>query len=288
MDRASGSMEEGDAPSAEEQQKEAERKLREIQKELAEEERRYEGIHQEELLFLIGKELAALVEGQGAVNTGVKNLDAARAAAEGKLSRVNAAILRDLQAKETDLAAKAEVVAGAIEKEGSDVYGFVLRALVEDMTRLAGGFQDLDTGDGVQVLGAEISRRLKKLADALKFDREMMKKLAEQRDAGNQGGGGGGGGGDQKQPLVPPDAELRLLRDLQTELNAAIEELSADIKADPTIDDRRRTEAERLARKQARLRDIWLKLAEKFHLDTNGAPDAGGAEVDGGGGDDGK
>jgi hypothetical protein len=274
MDRASGSMEEGDAPEAEERQKEAERKLREIQKELAEEERRYEGIHQEELLFRIAQELAVLLEGQGAVNTAVKNLDAGREGTE-RLSHVNRGILRELQQKEADLAGKSETVAAAIEKEGSEVYGFVLRSITEDMNRLAVYLQDQETGDRPQVLGQEIYRRLKKLADSLKFDREMAKKLAEER-AKNPDGGNQGNQGEQKQSLVPADAELRMLRDLQTELNAAIEELAGEVKAEARIDDRQRSEAERLARRQARLRDIWRKLAEKYHLDSEeGGPKDG-------------
>jgi hypothetical protein len=269
MDRAAGGMEEGDGSSAEENQKEAERKLKEIQEELAEQERRYEGIHQEEALFRIAKELAGLLEGQGAVNTEVKNVDAKRVASEGNLSRFDRQTLKDLQTREADLASKSEFVAASIEKEGSDVYGFVLRSVTEDMRRLASSLQGLETGDPVQVLGAEILRNLKKLADALKIDRETLRKLAEERPKG------GGGGGDSKPSLVPPDAELRLLRDLQLDINAAVEDLQRDSTARPGPDESRRSDAERLAQRQRRLRDIWLKLAEKFHLPTEEQPAEG-------------
>jgi hypothetical protein len=55
-------------------------------------------------------------------------------------------------------------------------------------------------------------RLLKSLVDALN---DQAKQDDEFRE--DQNGGGGGGGGGQKRPLIPPLAELRLLREMQQE-----------------------------------------------------------------------
>lgn len=275
MDGAAGAMEEGDGETAEERQREAERRLRELKEELDRERTRYENIRQEELLFRIAKELAALVEGQSSVNLRVRDLDDKRAASGGELSRFDRLSLVEIQEAEKGLAAKAEFVASSIEKEDSPVYGFVLRSIAEDMGRLASELGDLETGPGVQVLGSEVLRRLQDLAEALKHRKEEM----EAAQKGKPQDGGQQQNGEAKKPLVPPAAELRMLKSLQEEVNAGLDSLSGTLEAEGPLPEDAAREVDRLARRQSRLRDLWLALAKKFGLPTE---DEGAAEGEGG------
>jgi hypothetical protein len=258
MESASSEMSEGDGSEAERHQREAERRLKELQEELADEERRYEGIRQEELLFRIAKELATLIEGQGGVNTEARNVATKREASGGNLSRFDRKTLEDLHAKETELAEKGGFISKSIEKEGSDVYGFVMQSIAEDMQRLAVYFRDRETGESVQVLGSEILRRLQELAEGLKRERQQQNQGQQQQRQQ----------GEQRRSLVPPDAELRMLRRLQDDLNVSIEDLQRDTEGATGFSPEQRREAERLAGLQGRLRDLWLRLAERYGLPT--------------------
>lgn len=275
MEKASESMEKGEGAEAEEEQREAERRLREIQKELDREQNRYESLRQEELLFRIAKELASLVEGQTGVNLKVRDVDDKREAAGGALSRFDTLTLGEIGDAEKALASRADWIATSIEKEESPVYAFVMRSIAEDMVRLADLLVDRETGISAQVLGAEVVRRLQDLADALKKQREeQMKAMKENRAEGDDPGGDGGQPQETRPSLVPPAAELRMLKTLQDDVNVAIEDMNTELGKDDAIDEDLRREVERLARRQSRLRDLWLVLARKFNLPTEeeGAP----------------
>ena len=267
MDRASEDMEKGDPESAAEDQKEAERRLEEIRRELDREQTRYENLRQEELLFRIAKELDALVEGQSAVNLRVRDVDDKRAAADGTLSRFDLLSLGEIGDREKELAGKAGWIADSIEKEESPVYGFVMRSIAEDMDRLAALLLDRETGSSAQVLGSEVVRRLQELAAALKKQKEEAAKAPPPPEGQPQ---------EQKNPLVPPPAELRMLKSLQEEVNASVEDLRAELATGADLSEDARREVDRLARRQSRLRDLWLTLAKKFGLPTEEEAPAGG------------
>src|SRR6185295_1283778 len=94
--------------------------------------------------------------------------------------------------------------------------------------------------------------------EALK-DADKKDDFREQNE-GNNGGGGGGGG--QPEPLVPPIAQLRLLRGMQAE--AAERTRSAD-------DSRDAGEVDALSTLQRELADMGKALIEKMN-NAPGAP----------------
>ncbi len=63
--------------------------------------------------------------------------------------------------------------------------------------------------------------------------KDIINSLKEQMHVDQHGGGGGGGGGGGKPPLIPPVAQLKLLRIVQNQVNAATVQLHAMQKADP-------------------------------------------------------
>jgi hypothetical protein len=94
---------------------------------------------------------------------------------------------------------------------------------------------------------------LKSLVEALK-DEDKKNDFRDQNEGGGEGGGGGGGG--QPEPLVPPIAQLRLLRGMQAE--AAERTRTAD-------DSRDATEVDALSTLQRELADMGKALVEKMN-----------------------
>ncbi|MEM1212003.1 MAG: hypothetical protein AAGI68_06850 [Planctomycetota bacterium] len=96
----------------------------------------------------------------------------------------------------------------------------------------------------------------------------------------SQGGGGGG-----PMPLVPPIAELRLLRDMQQDVRDATAELAG---ADDLTEPVRHRRLRELGREQAGLEDLAEQMIEKFKqsMQSPAAPEAreAGDGEDGGGG----
>jgi hypothetical protein len=202
------------------------------------------------------------------------------------VSRFARVTLDEQRDKEVDLSKKAEYIATEIEKEDSPVYGFMMREISEDMIRLSEMFGGLETGDSTQLLGEEINRRLAELAEALKREQEERNAQENQeQDPNEQEQPQDPNQPDQKQPLIPPSAELRMLKRLQEDLNLEVEDISEEVKGEEVLPEDVRREVERLAQRQARLRDLWKKIARNAGLDVDSieSEDAGGE----GGGEEG-
>jgi hypothetical protein len=102
------------------------------------------------------------------------------------------------------------------------VFDFAHTRLESTLVRIGATLEQGNATQGVVADQATVTGILASLVEALKSEREKEDDL---QDAG--GGGGGGGGGQQggPQPLVPPLAELVLLRGMQAETNARTAQL---------------------------------------------------------------
>ena len=108
----------------------------------------------------------------------------------------------------------------------------------------------------------------KSLAQALK-DAEKNDPFADEKESPSGGGEGGGG----QAPLVPPVAELKLLRELQTVIHEQTRTLSQQ-KPTPKTEARIRREMQELAGQQNELSDLGVRLIEKMQKKAPGAPRA--------------
>src|SRR5207249_1913794 len=87
------------------------------------------------------------------------------------------------------------------------VFQWVLQTTGEDMAEAAARLDKEESGVATQEIQEDAIKKLADLIEALRKERAAKPK---------QGGGGGGGG---KQPLVPPLAELKMLRIMQRDVN---------------------------------------------------------------------
>ena len=80
------------------------------------------------------------------------------------------------------------------------------------------------------------ARRLRLMAKALEKSKKKDDDFSDKSDSG--GGGGGGGGG--KPQMIPPTAELKLLREVQTMLKDDTQALAGEMADAPSADARSR------------------------------------------------
>ncbi|MEE2906525.1 MAG: hypothetical protein VX527_01705 [Planctomycetota bacterium] len=107
---------------------------------------------------------------------------------------------------------------------------------------------------------ARIARDLMAMADSLEDDSPEE----EDFERGSQAGGGGGGGGQEEDGVLPPIAELRLLRTLQVDVLEATRLLDRDHGFDPAV---RSDEMERLSKLQADLARLGQEMFDR-HMNS--------------------
>jgi hypothetical protein len=79
-------------------------------------------------------------------------------------------------------------------------------------------------------------------------------------------GGGGGGGGGGKQPLIPPAAQLKLLRILQLQINLQTQQLHNQLQKTASAAERKliRTQIQMLGRQQNRIHKQAIKMVKSM------------------------
>jgi hypothetical protein len=244
----------GEGEKAEGDQEKAENYLDQAEEELEEEERRYRNWQQEELLFRIRKELSKLVQEQDRINGQTRRTDVARIAAGGALTRLQRFELKDLSEAQKKQAAQVDYIVAEIEKEGSQVFGFILVSVADDMKEIARRLVRLETGVFVQEMQADVLKKLKELEAV--FAAEIKRRQQGKRPQGGQ----------QKRPLVPPAAELLMLRMMQQDVNYQLRRFLDGNPGLRELDPLQREYIERLAHRQGLIKDIWNRFMDAMGL----------------------
>jgi hypothetical protein len=122
---------------------------------------------------------------------------------------------------------------------------------------------DADSPAGAEALARqkEILRRFDQILAAVKEEQGHMEAGGRADDGGGEGGGGGGGGGAEGDG-IPPLAQLKLLRQLQAEINArTLEFRKAHPDADK-LDEKAKTELQGIRKEQQELADLLEELIQ--------------------------
>ena len=191
-------------------------------RQLEEEERQYQELRQEELLFKITEEVTGMLESHRVqMEATVEIEDARRSAGRERASRADRLRLRNISREEEAIAQRAGTVVEAILEEGARVFAEVLENAQTDLSEVSrrlgegGGYR---SGEGVQALQGEIEDALVLLLESLK--NELERRQSESMPAGTPPP-------DGSPPLVPDVAELKVLRTLEVGILRSIEELTA-------------------------------------------------------------
>lgn len=185
-----------------EQQKKAQKKIEQQQKDVIK--ARYEKIKVE----------------QERLNDDTTKIDKSRDK-EGKLPRTQDIALNPLPGVQGRLSETTEAIEEDLSAVGAVVYVWANKDIVEAMNGVKDSLGQKHTDAEVQIEQARIVEQL----DAM--IRNLSIKPPEKSKFDQKQGAGGGGGGAQQAAKLPSEAELRLLKDLQKAVNNATKKLAA-------------------------------------------------------------
>jgi hypothetical protein len=271
MDRAGQDLEKEAAESAEKEQEEALEKLKNSQEELRKEEERLAQLNREREMLSMVEELTKIKDAEERIHKETVTLNAGK---EGQLSRVQKLKLKEkvdeLIRSQGDLADQVDGLNAKTNAELARVFTFVLKNTSADMRQVRDSLKDLDTGTYTQFLQKEVIRDMERLLQALK--NELAKKDQEQEP--------GPPGPPSKPRLVPVVAELRMLKDMQVEVNRGTRDLE-DLKkaSDGKLSEAWQKTLDRLLQKQgsvSRMTGDLAKDLEKAASEGNGEEESEG------------
>ena len=225
MQQAAGGLDKKNPAQAGEEQDRALEQLEQAREQLEERLRQLREEEKAELLADLEARFRSMLAKQIAINKGTTALDQ-----KGKPTwrRADRLLVAKLATDERGVADEAGAALKMLKDDGTSVvFPRVVEQLQEDMLTVATHLAASNVGRLTQEIETEIVRMLKDLIDAL----EQMQRSG--------GGGGGGSGQAGKAPLLPPSAELKLLRAMQIRVNdltTAFNEIRGDGDAlDPAL-----------------------------------------------------
>ena len=146
--------------------------------------------------------------------------------------------------------------------DDAPVFQWVLYSSTEDMSEVALRLDKEESGQATQEIQEDIIKKLNDLAEAVRKER------SKPQNGGGAGKGGGGGGG--KQALVPPLAELKMLRIMQHDVNLRTKQIDEEVaKTQDGGADLSRDQRDRLRRAAVKEGEI-ARITAKIAKDMNG------------------
>ena len=275
---ASEALDRGDVGEAVPKEEETEKYLEQARDEVEQERNRYLRLRDEELLFKIGDELAAMAKAHDAQRAQTESLEAERHEA-GELTRAMRIALRKSADSEKGIADDCARVGKALAEEQALVYAFLLGSNEEDLRRIAErmGPPDLATDEGVRGLQEDVADRFARLREALKD--EIRRRDRRQDSSASQGTNQGGG----NNRLVPDVAELRMLKNLEEDVLTRTEEFGRRLEIlgeDP--DPFALEELLRLAHRHNRITELFQEFMKRLgHSTEPEAPESQPGEGEG-------
>jgi len=196
---------------AERDEEEAKKLLEKARKEMDQEENKYHNIRQREVLFRVQQSLENLKEEQDKINDETRAIDIS-GGEDSRPTRLNSRKLRKLSVQEQEVKAKTAEVREKIEEDSSTVFSWVLERNEEDLGEVVDMLGKQNSGALVQAIQSDISGRFEELIESLKQElKRRMEALSEEQEPSAEGGGQPG----SKNPLIPPVAELLMIKGME-------------------------------------------------------------------------
>ena len=218
MARAEQHLRENEGNEAEQAEREAEKHLEEAADEIEDEEQRYENLRQEELMYRVKAKLEELLERATVLLEGVVEIDRERGDELRVPRRLRPKIskFRDESQSIRDGNVEAR---DKLEQDASPTFPWMLEKNEADLDQIAEHLdgRSPETGQFTQLLIRDVAGRyvhlLKALDEELRRSREMQQEQQEQESSSPDAEGP-----DQPRRLVPPLAELQLLKQMEQDL----------------------------------------------------------------------
>jgi hypothetical protein len=251
FDRKDNATGERETEKARDQLAEAQQQLRTLRDDLQKK------LKEQKLIDLL-VELQPMLEKQVVINDETRRIDTATAASGlDEPVREHKVRLGQLAGDQSDLADKATSLLRKVEGENAPVFVWGFKKATADMDESRKRLVAFNTDSYTQDVQKDVADTLRMLIDALKQEQQRL------REGGAPGGGGGGGGGG-KPMLVPPAAQLKLLKARELEIHNQTKRIELRRKLQPgrPPSPLERKRVRRLAVQQGELADLAEDLAE--------------------------
>lgn len=255
---AGSKMDSGDASGANQDQKQALEEMQRAREALEEEIADLERLSKQETLVRIEEQLQDILEHQRQATEKTRKTHAAAKPEPPRFDREALQSLAELADSEGTLAKDIQTVRRRLIEEGSTVvFPEVLGDVKADLEDVQQRLAEQDPGPLTQATQRQVERTLEELLQAVRDE------LSEHQRKKKGGGGGQGGGG--KAPLIPPVAELRMLRLQQIRINDSTETLAEVVQDGKTPAKETDARFETLAERQRRITRLAREIAEKLN-----------------------
>lgn len=220
---------------------------------------------QDAVLRALEERFTAMLAKQREFSLQTKTLDKTRSSAltaDGSLPASLVARIQDVATGESDLEVEAADALKLLQEEGTtSVFPEIVDDLKTQLREVARRCRANATDKPVQERQLEVEQTLELLINSLRKTIEMK-----------EGGGQCGQCNGQPQ-LVPISAELKLIRFLQERVNKRTKDYEEGLPAEMRETDEARAEAQDLAGKQNKVRDLTRKLATKLNQENDAGED---------------
>ncbi len=186
---------------------------------------------------------------QDKLNKTTVAIDKAPRNADGSFRREDGLLLAGLPGEQGKLADRTSAVGDDLSSVGGVVFVWAAKDVVSDMKNVKDDLAKPVTGEPTQIQQAKIIEQLDAMIASLAI--KPPEKKFESKDGGGSGSGSGKGG-----PKLPTEAELRLLKAMQTAVNTATRKLN-DL---PVKDNQKLLQ---VGGRQGELRNVYGELINK-------------------------
>jgi hypothetical protein len=263
MQEATSAFDRKDSQGGEQDAKKARDKLAEARQTLKKLRDDLQKKLKEQKLIDLLVELQPLLEKQTVINDETRRIDTATAESGlDKPVHEHEVRLGQLAGDQSELAEKATGLLKKVEGENAPVFAWGFRKLGKDMTESRKRLVALQTDLYTQEVQKDVADTLRMLIDALKREQQRL------QAGGSPGGGGGGGGG--KPMLVPPYAQLKLLKARELDIHNQTKriELKRQLRPGRPASALDRKRVRRLAVQQGELAALTEELAEALEKEV--------------------
>ncbi len=183
-----------------------------------------------------------------------------QAAPDKQVTRLDGIELLKLAAKQSGLAGEIDSLSKDDRLKEFAVVIWMNKLIADSMHTSQDGLKQQTTGKEIADAQQNALDRIQDIIDALKEEQKR------QSDFQNDSGGGGGGGGGGKQPLVPPLAQLKLLKSMQMLVNAKTVDIDRNIAnaSDDPTKAHLQDQSKKLGQQQGEIKDIANKIIEQM------------------------
>ncbi|MGQ9589646.1 MAG: hypothetical protein ACUVYA_05045, partial [Planctomycetota bacterium] len=267
MEEAGRSLARNDAGAAEKEQEEALERLRKSREALEKRADELARLARERQVLSVVEELKKIREEEERIYSGTVDLDARRSKEEGRRQRL---LLRqrsgELAESQGTLSERVDALREKLKEELSRVFSFALGNIGADMRQIRDALKDLEVGPSTQFLERSVLEDLAQLVRTLEDEIQRLRE-APPGEAMSEG--------EENRRLVPLVAELRMLKEMQIDVNRRTRSLE-DIReaSEGKVSEAWERQLDRLLQKQGTVSRLARELLEDFEKAAEGVPKA--------------